>query len=496
MNRLENFEFNKISGRHIQAVCLLVTAVIEGLTLIFGRFFYTDARQYIVSVINIAAVIYFCVSIRRPMSKAGRKILLTGMAFALWHIALQLYDFLSHGQASAEGPRFICSTFFLEAVVILPYACLSDEKENLSGLKLFGWTFVFASGFLSILAALQCHNIIPGLFSKFSKWHNTYRLQTIWSPNILATVFLIGIAFLLIFLFLSKKKISKILFAVLAMAEYYFLVLTDSRGNSAAFIFMIAGIAMCLAYQKTEKLSAVKKVLITGLTGIISAVLLISAGNFILDCHIAHLDRTAAAGTEKAEYTDSACSDRADTSAAWNTDTDVAADAFSGSTAAEAASSGAADAYSYRQEAFGFINLGGRTAIWSRIISHLKHDGKIWLTGVKNVTEYIRSCGDRHIHAHNAWLQIFLQMGFVGLLFALYFTFITVKNSFILIFKRKSGIVQKAVCILSLAIMASQLMEIYIFSVDYPVNFINIVYFLCVGYEVQWVSQPGKQLCK
>ena len=129
-------------------------------------------------------------------------------------------------------------------------------------------------------------------------------------------------------------------------------------------------------------------------------------------------------------------------------------------------------------------NISGRLEIWKYTIKGIWKDPAILVRGCLNTRAFFKDI--IFVHAHNSWLEVILNLGLPGLVFALYITWLVMKNAFTLIFLRKSTYSQKLVCIFTVCLMATQLTEPFLFFQLLPYNFTNVIFMLCTGYLVSW----------
>ena len=139
--------------------------------------------------------------------------------------------------------------------------------------------------------------------------------------------------------------------------------------------------------------------------------------------------------------------------------------------------------------------LTGRTSIYQNVLKYVQMHPDILATGLIErdiVTNIQRELDPNFWLAHNGWLQTLLTVGLPGLLFALYFTFLTaklaVKN---LLLRCQSGtLADKILILLPVLLVLNCLTECVLFVEQFSVG--NFAYLICLGYVLEDEYAEGR----
>ena len=112
----------------------------------------------------------------------------------------------------------------------------------------------------------------------------------------------------------------------------------------------------------------------------------------------------------------------------------------------------------------------------------------MWGTG--NIEEIVGQAGGKH--AHNAWLQILLRLGLPGLFISLFFTAQAIWSSACLLLHYQVSLWKKIIAMLMLCLLISAMLEPSLFFTDEMWHAPDFMFFLCLGYTVQWKKQLSK----
>lgn len=497
MEKLKNFEFNKIPARYIQLTGLAVIGILELCTMLFG---YNSCDEYALTFVrymNLIAVLFVGMSIRSTLSTSARNLLIFGILFCSWPLLMQIRDFKFIFNPAHPHARFPYSTMLCEYLMLLPFACVADEKGKDCGLKIFGGMFVLVGLCYSVITILlQLDLLSPALKSFFIEQDNQ-RLYLLFHPNITARVLMLAVGMNLMFLCKTRKIWVKIVLAVFTALDYTCMSLTDSRSVILIACCLPGAVIFFLLFKRTWKtfLAGVLAAAVTaglifaGITGIYK--LRFETYNDIDISQVTQMIEDAKKETGPSETVPvETASDETVPSATAPTET-VSEETVPAETAPTEIDLQNAEKlikdYSDRRSASDLGSFNGRTLIWKGMMKGFAENPRFLLTGVRDTQEFFDTYSPIYApHAHNSWLEILLQLGIIGLAFALYLTYLAVRSCFSLLFFQKSSMYQKSVCILILCIMATECFEPFIFYALYPKNFINMLFMLCLGYAVYW----------
>lgn len=477
--KLRDFEFDQIPARYIQLTCLTAVAVYWALTTIFGIYIYEDFRNLIMLQINLAGMVYFGVTIRTHLSRTARNTILLGLCFCAWPLFMQLRDLQYVISTWHPEARFPNGVFLCEYLMLLPYACAADEKEKVTGLKVFGWFVILATAVLTVWGLPFGENLIPVNLRDTYRW-NGMRMCIIWNANMLAVVYMAGIAFCLMFICQIRNIVAKLALGGLACLEFIAMTLTDCRAVVLMTACLLGGTVFVLINRGGAKrfiAALLAAVVVLGISYKTSAYI-----------YQVHTDRFIAATLEKAAAQKEEAESEAEETAvpAEDAEENSGEEEIEEYYETELQAQYYEDERQYRESTEHLFAFGGRTMIWKETLKLLKENPRVLLVGMRSIEDTIPYYDDYAAHAHNAWLNILMWLGLIGLGFALYLTWITAKNAFSLIFLKQSETYQKIIAILLIAILISEFFEPQLFFVMYPDNFTNMIYLLCLGYTIYW----------
>ena len=494
-NTLKNFEFHKINAASIQMACLVLVACFDTLNMVFGIYIYQDFQRIMILWLNLIAMVYLGVTIREPMTRLARNTLLLGMAFCAWPVFMQLRDVIFVINPEHPEGRFLEGTFLCEYLLLLPFACVADEKEKVTGLKVFGWFMILASGILTVWGLPFGDPLIPESLRNTYRWNGS-RMCIIWNANMLAASYMAGIAFCMMFICQIRKLWVRILLAVLAVMGFMAMILTDCRTVLMLTGCLLGGTAFVLISR-----GGMKRALLG----------LLAAGVVVICCHQLsgyvygiHVDRMiAATRQEMIEEVKSGENAEDPAENAEQPDTEqnpLGEDAENSRPSADTAGKSpleilVEDEQEYRNSPEHFLEFGGRMKIWKNALQVIKDNPRLFLFGMRRVDNCIQHGYGWAKDPHNAMLNILMRLGLIGLGFAVYFTWLTIKNAYSLIFLKKSFVYQKIISILLVAIVLAEIFEPQLYFVMFPDNFTNMTYLFCLGYTIYWEknAQPLKE---
>lgn len=504
MEKLKNFTFEKIPSRYIQLTGLAIIGILELFAMLFSYNTCNEYMRIFVHAINLIAILYLGMAIRTSLNRTARNLLLLGLLFCAWPILMQIRDFKFLFNPAHPNGRLTYNTLLCEYLMLLSFAAVADEKDKSTGLKVFGWFYVLAGLCFSVLVILLQMGLISPELKNVLISKDVDRLFLIWHPNITARIMMLAVGVNLIFICMTRKIWLRVALTVLTIMDYVCMSLTDSRSVMLIASGLAGGVIFFLAYKRTWKTfllgflaAAISSAIIfAGMTGIFK--LRFETFNDINLSQASQLVENAQKETVPA-VTVPASAEAAEASAEIPGNSQPAAEtAPTEPTISKQEllhTENLLNNYAYRYSSSHFFSFGGRTSIWEGVLRGLAENPIYLLTGVRDSEEFVQTYSPVPApHSHNAWLQILLELGVIGLAFAIYITYLAVRSCFSLLFFRKSSLYQKAVCILILGIMATEFFEPFIFFVVYPKNFINMLFLLCLGYAVYWyrTAEPLK----
>lgn len=455
----------KIPARKLQLGCLTVIGLAMLFNAIFGGMVDGMLKHFVVFYTTAIAMLFVGITICQPMTRRARILFFTGAAFCAWVLLLQLGDFVHFESTAYYGARFVYSAFFCEYLMMLPFAALAEKDGSITGLRILGGICAAIGVVAGLLTVLLICGIVPGFFPDYFGWASN-RLGLCSHPNQLARAFLLAMAGCLILLWDSQKRWVQILLALLAAADYIGIALTNSRTALIPACGLICGAVFFLIYTAGTRKGTLSRFLL----GLLAAAVVLVACYKLSDqiAQITYDMRDAQVKQEAAVKAEAAAPAEAETKA-------------------PAAAEHISPPRELTQDMFTF---NGRTDIWAAAIQAVKDHPSVLLTGVKDpgklITEYHP---DGAVHAHNSWLETLLRLGLPGLLFALWFTVLTLKYSFQLMFFRKSTALQRQVSVTMCCILLSEFFEPGLFYTEVPTNYMSMAFLFFLGYLVCWAEE-------
>lgn len=453
-----------LSSRQALYGSLLAAGLLEAFVIVTGSLF-NYISVYMAEYFLIFPVMTFLgAALTAETSRDACRDLLIGIACVVWFCAVQANHRIHENTARHVG-LFACAY-----LLAFPFASVFDDGKKQHGLKTIALLFTAACVVLCLGGLLLRLNLLPGRLRTVYSWDGS-RLRAIWHMNITASLLMIGIAVCLGSIFLLPSKALKGLAAVLTAVFFCFLTLTNGRTTIALSCAMIGGTVFLCLYRKGWK----------GLViGFVLAVI-IMGGLFVTATRIFEVHRASLAAEY---YTNQSAAETAPTTAA------EAADVHAETTTAPTLPK-ELDTGENRSLTEDWRSLNNRDKIWAGAIAALKDNPQMLTWGTHYVGETVTfyKGGFFVEHCHNSFLEITMWLGIPGLLMALYFSFLTLRNGFYLLFSSCS-MWCKCISMLAMCLLASSLLEPILFTGAIDYHFINFFYFLCVGYtEVWWRSR-------
>lgn len=482
--QFKDFSFDKIPVRNIQLTCLILVSLLEIIHISFGRSLNYPSGALIRQDMTILAILFFGVSLLEPETRQNRTAVLLGLAFCAWPLLLQVYDFkFAVSQDYIQG-RFQDSTFLCEYLLMLPFACILGEEKKASGLKVFGWCAIAACVIQALLGIALAMEILPEDLQASMSWRTNVRLAAGWNPNAQGVFYMIGFGLCTILIFCSQTVWEKVLCGLAQILIFVMLSLTHSQTSILMACCIAAGAVFCQIYHNQGRS------LLVGLAGAAVVLILLSLlSGVIYEPYYQNRMETLA---ERLGQDLSQIDPQETVPAGVSGEAEAP---LSKEEEAEKFLREELQRHEYRTSARNLMDMNGRLDIWSSTVRSILGNPRTLILGSRNPEDMISAhLSEYQSEAHNSYLQVLLELGLVGLGFALYFTWLAIKNAILLIFTRKTELYQKAVCILLIALLCVHLMESGLFLTKYSFNLSNMVFMLCLGYTIYWVkhTEPVK----
>lgn len=429
MRRLQQYT----EGMLPEFFCLLMMLGLNFLLMTCGNYSLYFIDNYAI----MPSLIFFGILLVRKLSPSAKHHLIFSGIVIVWFLVSQVIQFAADYNSRPLG-------LFLPVILLaFPFAAVAQDGGKQLGLRLAGVIYIGAALVLAGLTGLLFLDLLPGFLRQHILWDGT-RLLVMWHPNICASIFMIGIGFCLAFLDLVKNVWGKILLLVTAALFFGLIVLTNSRTTMVMCAGMILAYVFFLLLRKRNW----KRLLIALVICLVIAAILLVCINYIQTMHKARLVQEAA---------EQGLSEK-----------DIV-----GST---------------RQKSF-FQDLktfNGRTWIWKVAWEAVQENPSLLFWGTSYSEELMIALTGRSEHMHNAWMETLVCMGIPGLLFAMIMTGLALWKIGCMLVSRRTSMWQIGIALLMLFIMGLAMLEPYLFFTDRYYLYINSLFFLCLGYLIQW----------
>lgn len=365
-------------------------------------------------------------------------------------------------------------------MMAFPFAAfVRDEKR---GLNFIAKLYVAATVVLMGYAIMLMMDLWPDSMSKYMYWSGA-RLYLFRHANNTGCIFMIGISFSIALIIQENTKWKKYLYMAIAVMQFWVLALTNCRTAIFLNSAIIAGLVFFYVCRRGWKCFFV---------GAVSALLVMIAlnvfSNMIWDMHNEFLIiRQSPTQMEAVQ---------AESEAEVVYCSEIIPDAKVTQTG-DKATNDMGEVYSEQKDKLQFEGgqgslladiwtLNSRTLIWKATIQSIRDDPWILLRGTPDISGAIGNNFGTPVYPHNSWLNVLMGYGIPGLLIALAFTWIAVKNSLLLLLKQKEQLWKKVIALMVLCLLAHGFLERFLF---FPITehvFFDFIFLLCTGYLSFW----------
>lgn len=419
---------------------------------------YFLAEKYLA----VPALLFFGAALTQPLSALAKRCLLLSSVTVLWFAAVQLQH-----QMVGMGTR----SFGIFAVVYLlafPFCAVAEDGRENTGLKCIAGIYTGFSLLLSVFAVMLLLDAVPEVLKPFVYWDGT-RAAMFWHPNGGGCVLMLGIGMTLYLLTQTRQKRIKYLLAGLILLQFVALILTNSRTTILVTCALIGGTVFFAVWKGQGK-----QLFTLGIAAVALVGVLILAYSTLQELHVqSQIDKLLEeAGLQADQLTGEVVIGTQRLMVDPNTG-EIIIKGF-----------GVSGQNSFFQDLFSF---NGRTRIWKAAFAVLQDIPEVRIWG----TEYYGAeMGYRLqapiINAHNSWIQTMLVLGIPGLLLTLVFTVLAIWNLWSLMWNTKVDLGKKVIALVVVCILASSILEAYLFAGEMPTSFVNFLFFLCTGYLIHW----------
>lgn len=464
----------KDSGKWIQMLLLLASGGVVFLFVFIDALFpgmgYFLAEKYMA----VPCLLFFGSALTQRQTTSAKLSLLLSTAAVLWFAVVQMQHHLMNMGVRPFG------IFAFVYLLGFPFAAVTEDGRENRGLKWIGRIYIATALIIVIGTGLLMMDAVPVDLQAVLCWDGT-RTAVLWHPNRSACALLLGIGFTLYFFAEEGNKRRKILLAVLVVLQFVALAMTNSRTS----ILLACGIVGGMVFLQIWKGSL--KQFLTGLVVALAViVLLFSVTKKLFDINSQYRFAKLLTQITMAEET-----------AAELQSEEIPEDIYLEETPEEkfeipnVEDEGIVISVVEESVQGGLLEdmktLNSRTDIWGAAFEAMQDNPVIKRWGTEYVSAEISSRIYSSVaHAHNSWIQTWIQMGTVAFLIAMVYTLVAVFNALWLIFRKHVDIGKKIVAILVLCVLAAGFLESYLFVGEMPISFVNFIFFFCTGYLIQW----------
>lgn len=433
-----------LSARKLQVICLTAAGLMELFLITCGPAMNYAGYYIVQNFLVVPGLVFLGVTLTQELTPAGKRDLLVGLGMVVWLTIAQLL----HRMAGTKPANI--GMWWSAYLLAFPFAAGVRKDERKRGFRIMAAIYVAAALTMSLYAALLMVDLVPGFLMGEVRWDGT-RLMALWHPNIIACILMIGIALCLGACFGTEKKAVRGAALAAVAVQFLTLALTNCRTSILMTCALMAGVLFFRIVGKSWKRFAA-----ACLAAVAAFVLLFALSDLVYEKNSEILVSQYIAEMEE-EIGD-------------EEEVELPTHNAQGALLDD------------------LRTLNGRTWIWRSALRSLRADPTLLISGTEAVGETVSAGGLPFTveHAHNSWAQILMGFGLPGLLFALYFTWMAVRDAFCLLFLAKSSMGQKCVSMLTLCILMAGFLEPMLFTGYVYYQFINLFFFLCVGYQNAW----------
>ena len=438
--------------RNLQFLCLIAAGIVIFPRMILTAFLPSFRVYQMEEYMVVPMLLFLGAALGQQLSPLAKKCLLLGAAMVGWYIVAQTNHLLTHMGTNSFA------NFAVVYLLAFPYAAATEDGRKSWGLKWIGGFYSAYAVLMVMFAGMLMLDAVPEVLAASVKWEGA-RVSIFSHPNGGACILLIGIGFTLYFMSQVKKKWAKIILGSFAALQIFVQVLTNSRTSILLTCAMIGGILFFMIWNGTWKRFA------AGMAAAVAViVILFSVFSNLFEMHSDYQIRKVLAQGENGDTQQ----------ITYNEETGEYA--LSGSMVVEQGE--------LLQD---MKTLNSRTLIWGAAIQSLQDNPPIKIWGTEYASAEISYRMNAEIvNAHNAWVQILMELGIPGLLLALVYTLVGFWNMWKLVWRPQEDLGKKIVALIALCIMLASILEVYIFTPGMGSTFSNFAFFLCLGYLVQW----------
>lgn len=465
--------------------CLLTIGIIDLLIIVFGPY----VNFYLEEFFLIPSAVYLFHILRQEKTRTAKLVFLLGAVMCTWFVIAQ---FIHHCMGLQTRPL---GSFLSVYLIALTFAVITRDERK--GLLIYRNIFLVGMLIVLMYIGLLMMGRVP-LFFRTNIHFWKHGLVVMIHPSQLAGFLLIGIGFILVTMFMTKRMCIKAI--ALMLLVLLSLVLAMTKCHSAKWL-------MCLLYGVVCFLAINKGGFLRFVAGIAAAVVIFSVTFFVSQNVIEWYDYKSGWKTRGMQSQGdnaiciSKCNQLGYSADVWNNEDTYDEhmpmnsrwNILMRSAEAESiADESVSERFSFREVLDKLLpNLNGRKRVWLSVYDMLKKDILTMIVGTDYTSEYTSGTLN-HNHMHNSWFEVIVALGLPGFLLALVFSAIALWHILIIVFSKQYQLWQKCIALMTVCLMAVGALEPHLFlgglyqvgrSSLHPSDF---TFFLCLGYMIQW----------
>lgn len=489
----EQFSHPDSRSRMLQLICLTGFCVIA-----VAYFFMRDGcdrlfNYYLENYTILFSLPVFAIALTRPRFWSEKGLIAICLLSLLWIPVSETFLRLD-GQSNSSF-----QVYFSMYLLALPFAVGAEDGEKRRGLSIV--TFFYLIYLLhNSLRVLVCFlDLLPGYPLTSLPWDGP-RLSGYGHPNLTASFYFMGIGLAIYYFFRSKKRPVRAAWVTFGILQFFCLALTNSRTS----ILMASGmVAAALFFSQWDK--GWKPLLFAGAAGVVLILLLFNLSKGLFTWNEgrliqAYLEPAPVTQTQEEAVSSTAPLQEADPAQ----DATEPAEADPAQEAPEPEETAPLDSHLQIDPNTGAVSLtaatksgqgsfmdnlssfNGRIGIWKLVLETVAKRPTMAIFGCDNVVSHLGVYANFEDHAHNSWLQILVRRGIPGLVMAVVFTLVTLRNALVLLFRRHEDMSIRAVALFSLAMFGVGFLEPFLFTCEVGYFQVNFLLFICAGYLQAW----------
>lgn len=469
---------NKSCADRLSLLCLLFIGGWEFSQIIFGYTYYGVKISSLTRWgLVLSCFVFLLFSMVQKRYRNARFILSLSAAMLLWFLVVYIRRALQQDETSSL--RLFLIPYFL----VLPYAAITQDKERQTGLKWMAAIYVAADLVLVLYAVLLLSHHVPLVLQDYLIWWDYTRLHALRNPNITACILMIGIALSLGFGLHSQRKWAACLAVGIAVILFVTMSLTNSRTSLLATSLLVGGVLFFAIYQNQRR-----RLFPALVIAVISMVLLVGVSIAIFRFHGMVLAKQAEIQQPVAADTADAPPDTPEgTAKTFPADATVASTEDTAAASTEVTAETSPVTNHARSFLIDVGTLGVRTQIWDATMRAIQETPSLLLWGTSDPESQIAPlCSVPATHTHNTWLEMLIRFGIPGFAISVVLTIMAIWSAFVVLFHKDSDIWKKNIAMLVLCLLIVGLLEPFLYNGDGNFHFINVFFFLCLGYLFEW----------